>query len=224
MIRRGPTQRMGIVILVSGWSGESALVRLLAAGGRVRIVGQVLAEPVRQPARHLRSALSDSADGRVFGVLVQPHHIWLRNQLDADQFVSDLVADGIGVLSLHRASHEDRGLSRALCGPRAEVLPVGMQIVDPGEIAVFAKENEYAAEWFGSVVPESDMRLVFEQDLVDDDARRRCLERLAARFTLPASAVPSEPDLPVHETLWSRVVDPAGVRREVASLVAPGCA
>lgn len=198
----------GFVVLSSGWAGESLLVRLLSAGGHVRIGGHVLEDPVRAPAKRVRDAVRATGDDRCRGVLVQPHHLWLRNGVDPDAFVAALVDDGIVVLSLRRSDHVDRGLSRALCGPRAEVLPTSARLVDASDVAVFAKEDELAAEWFGSVVPEEELRLVFETDLATDGARAATAERLARRLALgSAPAPPPEPDVPTHEALWARVQD-----------------
>jgi hypothetical protein len=211
------------VVLISGWAGEQVLVRLLAASGSVRIRGQVLADPVREPAAHLRGALEAAAtDGRAGGVLVQAHHLWLRNRLDPDAFVADLIDDGIVVLSLHRSSHVDRGLSRALCGPRWEVLPFGVQVVDAGAVAVFAKEDEYAAEWFPRVVPDAGLRLVFEDDLLTAGARARALGRLARSLDLdldaPGPARHPDPAVPAHDELWRRVADPDRLRADLSAL------
>jgi hypothetical protein len=201
-----PTGGQRFVVLDTGWCGEGVLVRLLSAGRATRICGHPLARPVAHPVRRLLRAVTPR-DERAAGALVQPHHLWLINGLDPAAAVAELRDAGVRVLSLHRSNSVDRGVSRALCGPRSEVLPAGPHIIDPGHVAVFAKENDYAAPWFDEVVTEPELRLVFERDLLTAEARQATVERVTAAFGLASWEAPAEHDVPSHDALWARVHD-----------------
>jgi hypothetical protein len=207
------------VILDTGWSGEDVLVRLLSAVGTVRIRGHVLARTVKQPARHLRRAIAER-DGVVQGALVQPEHLWLANAVDPWHFVADLVSDGFVVISLHRSSAIDRGVSRALCGPAREVLPNDPRRLDAAAVSVFARQNELAAEWFPDVVPTADLRLEFERHLCTEGARSSTAATVATALGLAPWAPPPEREAPTSDALWRRVLDPVELRDQLTTIEA----
>lgn len=206
------------MVLGAGWSGERVLVRLLSAVGSVRVGGQVLDHPVRDPAGHLRSAISPNSDGQVRGAVVLGHHLWLLNGLDSAAFVADLVADGIIVLALARSAAEDRGLSLALCGPRTEVVPSAPRHVDAGDVALYAQESEMAVEWFDTVCPDPAHRFVLEHDLATAAARQACVERLAALLGLDPWEAPPDAEVPDHDALWRAVANANALAGDLAQI------
>lgn len=206
--RRGP---LAFVVLTSGWSGERTLVRLLSAGGTVRCSGRVLGRGVGDPARHLRRVLRHRANGELaHGAVVQPDDLWLVSAVDPTEFILDLQADGIRLITLTRRHHEDRGLPRCLCGPGGETLPRGRQAVDVDRVAVFTEGSQLTLGWLDDVVPGAP-RVVFEDDLATGAARAATVRRLATLLGLPAWSPPPEPEPPTAETLWRHVVDLPGL-------------
>lgn len=210
--RRGRTR--GLVVLSAGWSGDRVLVRLLAAEGAMRVVGYALDRPVPDPSGHLRRAL-DRGDGRLTGVLVMPHHLWLTNGLDADGFVADLLMDGIAVVSLARSDSVDRGVSRCLCGPVSEVLPSEARKLDAGDTAIYAQESDFASQWFETVVPDPANRIVFEDDLATVPGRQALVARLADLLHLSPWQAPPDRELPDHNALWEMVANADELRQHV---------
>jgi hypothetical protein len=204
-VRRAPTAA-GLVILDSGWTGEDVLVRLLSAGGQIDVRGHALARTVARPARHLRRSLDDR-DGRVPAALVQPHHLWLVNSVDPWEFVADLQSDRFLVVSLHRASGVDRGISRALCGPEREVLPSEPRLLDPGAVAVYGRENDLAAGWFEEVVATASHRFELERDLITAEARAATVSTICSALGLEAWPAPPEREIPGGEVLRALVAN-----------------
>jgi hypothetical protein len=205
-------------VLDAGWCGEDVFVRLLSAGGTIRVIGHPLAGPVSDPRRHLEAALVPDDRGRVPVALIRPEHLWLRNRLEASSFIHGLLADGITVFSLERASILDRGVSRAVCGPNAEVLPATPVPVDPGHVMVFARECADAHAWFAEVVADASRRLVFEADLETSSAREATAARIGALLVQAPWPVPADRDVPTSTALWSRVTDADAVRGGVDRL------
>lgn len=212
-----PSGHPGLVVLSAGWAGDRVLVRLLSAAGGVRCAGDALADPVPDPAAHLRSVLR-RGDHRVGAAVVLPHHLWLRNSLDASPFVADLVADGVLVLTLSRRTSDDRGLSLALCGPVTEVLPSAPRQVDAGEVALYSQENDFAREWFAALDLPAEQHLVFEDDLADAGARDATLARVAPLLDLPPAPAPPEAEVPDHAALWAKVANEGSLREGLAQL------
>jgi len=212
-----PSAHPGLVVLSAGWAGDRVLVRLLSARGGVRFVGHALADPVPDPAAHLRAALR-RGDERVGAAVVLPHHLWLRNGLDASPFVADLVAEGTLVLTLSRRMSDDRGLSLALCGPTTEVLPSAPRQVDAGEVALYSQENDFAREWFAELGLRAEHHIVFEDDLAGAADRERTLARIAALLDLPSGPAPPDAEVPDHATLWALAANEGSLRAGLAQL------
>lgn len=181
----------------------------------MRIAGRVLEHRVKDPAGHLRRELS-SDDGRVRGAIVLPHHLWLVNRLDADEFVGSLIAEGHVVVALARRSAVDRGLSLALCGPGSEVLPTAPRQVDPGDVALYAYESDAAVEWFDRLRPSLGARLEFEHDVAADAGRQHTVDAVAGLLHLAPWPAPPEPEMPDSETLWSLVANADSLRAQLA--------
>ncbi len=210
----------GLVVLSSGWSGDRVLVRLLSSGGAVRVVGQPLDRPVRDPAGLVRRVLAGRPGGPLRAAIILPHHLWLLNDLDATAFVAGLREEGHTVLCLARRHAEDRGLSLALCGPRSEVLPRARRHVDAADVALYAHENQLAVEWFGEVVPDPTLHLVFEDDLATPAARAASTRRLSEVLGLAGWDAAPDREVPDNDSLWQAVAQPEQLRAALDQLQA----
>ena len=209
----------GLLVVTPGWSGERVLVRLLSATGAIRVVGRPLARATTQPVVVLRERLRSRGITRPCA-LVTPLDISLMAWADPIAVLTELAADGVVVLSLHRASAEDRGLSRAVCGPEVEVLPPGPMALDAAEVIAFRDEGAEAAGVIaaaGTVVAE---RLLFEDDLEVATGRQAAVERIARTLGLDPWPAPPEHEIPARASLWARVSDPAALRAGLDGIAA----
>jgi len=149
-------------------------------------------------------------------VFVHPDDLWLANALDPDAFVRDLQSAGHQIWTLSRHSDVDRALSRALCGPRCEVLPPRPRQVEADEVAVFAKHNEYIRAWLDALPARR--RVVFETDLASDSGRADLVASVALELGLPRWSGPDDAHVPTADRLWHLVRNSADLREQLRSL------
>ena len=165
--------------------------------------------------RHLAAPSND----QLHLVLATPGDLWATNHLDPEAVVGRLHDLGVAIATLERREQGDSGLSRALCGPAGELLPQRPQTVEPADMLVQVADVRSAAAWFEEVLPDGAMRLVFEEDLVDETARAATVARICDRFSLAAWEAPPDPELPTRGALWAQVANP-----QVATEVLEGLA
>lgn len=208
-----------LLVLTPGWCGERALARLVAAGGSVRCSGFWLsvARPGGEPG--ILRYLSAPSGDQLHLVLATPGHLWAINHLDPHGVIGRLHAQGVAIAALERRSPGDSGLSRAVCGPAGELLPQWPKAVEPADVLVQVADVHSTAAWFDEVLPDRAMRLVFEDDLVDETARAAAVARICDRFSLATWEAPPDPELPTAGALWAHVANP-----QVAAEVLEGLA